>query len=60
MSIHRISSDTVSLNITFSLGGASTENHSKDVTAEEFIMAADEALREAKNKGRNCVVIYRK
>lgn len=60
MSIHRISSDAVSLNITFSLGGVSTENHSKDVTAEEFIMAADEALLEAKNKGRNCVVINKK
>jgi diguanylate cyclase (GGDEF)-like protein len=60
MNIYRISSNAVSLNITFSLGGTSTENHSKDVTAEEFIVAADEALREAKNKGRNCVVIYRK
>jgi len=60
MSKHRISSDAVSLKITFSLGGTSTENHSKDVTAEAFIMAADEALLEAKNKGRNCVVINKK
>jgi two-component system cell cycle response regulator len=59
MSKHRISNHAFSLNITFSLGGTSTENHPKDVTAEEFIMAADEALLEAK-KSRNCVVINKK
>lgn len=54
---HRITTDAVSVNITISLGGTSTENHSKDVTAEALIMAADESLLEAKNKGRNWVVI---
>jgi len=54
---HRITDDAVSIYITVSLGGASTENHTKDVTAEALIVAADEALLEAKNKGRNCVVI---
>jgi diguanylate cyclase (GGDEF)-like protein len=53
----RISSDTASLQITLSMGGATTENHAKDVTAETLIMLADEALFEAKNKGRDCFVI---
>jgi diguanylate cyclase (GGDEF)-like protein len=54
---HKIPSGSVSLNFTLSLGGASTENHTKDFTAEKLIMAADEALLEAKNKGRDCFVI---
>ncbi|UCE43252.1 MAG: diguanylate cyclase [Candidatus Aminicenantes bacterium] len=58
--MYRISDNSVSLNITFSLGGTSIENHTKDVTAEALILAADEALLEAKNKGRNCVVINKK
>ena len=57
---HRISSDTISLNISFSLGGATTENFATDVTSEALIMAADAALLEAKNRGRNCVVINKK
>jgi diguanylate cyclase (GGDEF)-like protein len=54
---HGITDDAMSLQITVSLGGASTENHSKEVTAKALIRAADEALLEAKNSGRNCVVI---
>jgi diguanylate cyclase (GGDEF)-like protein len=57
VSKHRISSDTVSLTISLSLGGVSTENFATDLTSEAFIMAADAALLEAKNKGRNCVII---
>jgi two-component system cell cycle response regulator len=53
---HRIKSDSVSLNVTLSLGGATTEGYPSDVASEALIMAADEALLEAKNKGRNCVV----
>jgi len=54
---HRIKSDNVTLNVTLSFGGASTESFASDVTSEVLIMAADEALLEAKNKGRNCVVL---
>jgi diguanylate cyclase (GGDEF)-like protein len=54
---HRIISDNVSLNVTLSLGCTSTESYSSDVTSEALILAADEALLEAKNKGRNCVVM---
>jgi len=54
---HKITTDADSVNITLSLGGASTENYSSDVTSEALILASDEALLEAKNKGRNCVVI---
>ncbi len=54
---HKITDDVTSLHITISLGGASTENHSEDVTPEALIMAADKALLEAKNNGRDCVII---
>jgi two-component system cell cycle response regulator len=57
---HRIKSDTVSLNVTLSFGAASTESYSSDITSEALIMAADEALLKAKNKGRNCVVLKKK
>lgn len=52
-----ITTDTASVNITLSLGGASTENNPSSTTSEALILASDEALLEAKNKGRNCVVI---
>ena len=54
---HKITDEAISLHITVSLGGASTENHSEDVATEALTMAADKALLEAKNNGRNCVVI---
>lgn len=54
---HKIRTDAVSVNISLSLGGVSSENHASDVTSEALIMISDEALLEAKNKGRNCVVI---
>jgi len=54
---HKLEIDGLSLGITFSLGSTSTENHPKDVAPEILIKAADEALLEAKHKGRNCVVI---
>jgi diguanylate cyclase (GGDEF)-like protein len=54
---HNITTDAVSLNVTISLGGTSTENHSSKVTSEALIMASDEALLIAKTKGRNCVEI---
>jgi diguanylate cyclase (GGDEF)-like protein len=54
---HKITDDVTSLHITISLGGASTENHSEDVTPEALIMAADKALLEAKNNGRDCVIM---
>lgn len=54
---HNITTDAVSLNVTISLGGTSTENHSSEVTSEALIMASDEALLMAKTKGRNCVEI---
>ena len=57
---HKITTDAVSLSITLSMGGTSTENHSSDVTSEALIMASDEALLMAKTKGRNCVVINKK
>jgi diguanylate cyclase (GGDEF)-like protein len=57
---HRITCDNVSLNVTLSLGGASTESYSSNVSSEALIMAADEALLDAKNKGRNCVVLKKK
>jgi diguanylate cyclase (GGDEF)-like protein len=54
---HKITTDAVSLNVTISLGGTTTENHSSDVTPEALIMASDEALLMAKTKGRNCFEI---
>ena len=57
---HRIKSDKVSFNATISLGGASTESYSSEVTSDALIIAADEALLEAKNKGRNRVVMKKK
>jgi diguanylate cyclase (GGDEF)-like protein len=53
---HTIKSDTVNLNVTLSFGGASSESYRSGVTPNALILAADEALLEAKNKGRNCVV----
>jgi len=53
----KIKTDFVSLNITLSLGGASSENLSSDSTSEDLILAGDKALLAAKDKGRNCVVI---
>lgn len=55
----KIKDDSNSLHITVSLGGASTDSLSEDVSAKALIMAADKALLEAKNLGRNCVVIYK-
>jgi two-component system cell cycle response regulator len=57
ISRHRITSGAVSLDIRFSLGGVSSEDQTKDIAAEKLIMTADEALLQAKQKGRNCVVI---
>ena len=57
---HGIKSDKVSFNVTISLGGASTESYSSEVTSDALIIAADEALLEAKNKGRNRVVMKKK
>lgn len=54
---HKINSDGLSLQITLSFGGASTENYSPGVSSDILIKAADAALIEAKNKGRNCVVL---
>ncbi len=54
---HKITYDSLTLNITLSFGGTSTEKLPPDVESEALIMAGDEALLEAKNKGRNCVVI---
>lgn len=54
---HKVKTDAVSVNISISLGGVTTENHTSDVTPEALIMTCDAALREAKNKGRNCAVI---
>jgi diguanylate cyclase (GGDEF)-like protein len=54
---HKIKGDNVSLYVTLSFGGASAENFSRDISVESLILAADEALLEAKNKGRNCVVL---
>jgi two-component system cell cycle response regulator len=57
ISRHCISSEGVTLEITCSLGSASLENLSKDISTEKLVQAADEALLKAKQKGRNCVVI---
>jgi diguanylate cyclase (GGDEF)-like protein len=46
--------DTIPL--TISAGGACSENIPQP-TAEKLIKASDEALFEAKNQGRNCVVV---
>jgi two-component system cell cycle response regulator len=54
---HKITTDSISLNVTVSLGGASTENQPSDITPEELVMVGDEALLEAKNNGRDCAVI---
>ena len=53
----KIGSEGDSMNVTLSLGGASLEKPLLDTTPEDFIIAADKALLEAKNKGRNRVVI---
>jgi two-component system chemotaxis response regulator CheY len=53
---HTIKSDSVDFNVTLSFGGASSESYRSGVTPNILISAADEALLEAKNKGRNCVV----
>jgi two-component system chemotaxis response regulator CheY len=53
---HTIKSDSVDLNVTLSFGGASSESYRSGVSPNILISAADEALLEAKNKGRNCVV----
>jgi len=45
------------LMVTLSLGGASSETFFSDITAETLLTASDEALLEAKTKGRNKVVI---
>jgi diguanylate cyclase (GGDEF)-like protein len=54
---HNIKGESVSLNVTLSFGGAASEINSPKVTTESLIMAADEALLEAKNKGRDCVAL---
>ena len=54
---NKIKCDGVSLNITLSLGGASSEHLTLNSTSEDLIKAGDEALLAAKDKGRNCVVI---
>jgi len=53
----RIRSEGDFLNVSLSLGGTSLENLPLDTTPKELIIAGDKALLEAKNKGRNCVVI---
>ena len=54
---HKVKTDAVSVNISISLGGVTTENHASDVVPEALIMTSDGALLEAKNNGRNCAVI---
>ncbi len=54
---HIIKTDVASLNVTVSLGGATTENRPSNIAPEVLVMASDEALIEAKNKGRDCAVI---
>ncbi|WP_375203004.1 PleD family two-component system response regulator [Hyphococcus sp.] len=44
------------LNVTVSIGLASTENGPEDDSAQKLIKRADEALYEAKNGGRNRVI----
>ncbi|WP_456385221.1 sensor domain-containing diguanylate cyclase [Desulfolithobacter sp.] len=45
--------------VTISIGVASAKPSGRDFKKNEFIGLADEALYEAKNKGRNQVVLYR-
>jgi two-component system cell cycle response regulator len=53
----KINTNNTALNITISLGGVSTGDKYQGFTPQSMISASDEALLQAKNKGRNRVVV---
>ncbi len=57
VSYQKVNTENAVLDITISLGGVSTGSKRIDLKPEALVSKSDEALLEAKNKGRNCIVV---
>jgi len=57
VSYQKVNTENAVLDVTISLGGVSTGNKRTDLKPETLISTSDEALLEAKYKGRNCIVV---
>jgi|WetSurMetagenome_2_1015567.scaffolds.fasta_scaffold294761_1 eukaryotic-like serine/threonine-protein kinase len=56
MSAHPIKIERAEINVTISLGGAVIQDPTASL--QELLGCADQALRRAKDSGRNCVCVY--